>query len=86
MYSVCSSAPALGVNSSRKWGSRSNQGPAAPPCSVQATGSTPATGCRGPSAGLAPVQARSATGSSMRRLTHTCSNTGPVHVVKRLTL
>ena len=53
-YSDCSSSPALGVNSSRKCGSRSYHGPGTPSCCVQWPVGMPGTGWRGPSAAAAP--------------------------------
>lgn len=83
-YSDWSSVPLLGVNSARKCGSRSCQGPATPNCSVQLTAGIPGTGCIFSVAGAA--HGKSASGWSVRRLTQACRKPGARQSVNRLTL
>ena len=88
-YSVCSSSPALGVNSGRKCGSRSNQGPGSPSCAVQLPGGWPGTGFRADGAGVAVNQGSSAMAggpSSVRLLIQSWVRRGARQSVNMLTL
>ncbi len=91
-YSLCSSSPLLGVNSSLKWGSRSNHGPGTPSWTVQFSAGIPGTGFQGSAAARAPHSSRSGpapAGSpipSTRCFDHTWNSSGSSNRVKRLTL
>ncbi|CPU65597.1 Uncharacterised protein [Mycobacteroides abscessus] len=87
-YSDCSSAPLLGVKSSRKCGSRSFHGPGSPSCGVQCTGSMPGRGCSIVVAGVAPKSSARAAPASpgvRRDLRQTCWTPSGPQSVKRLT-
>ena len=86
-YSDCNSAPTDGVNSSRKWGRRSYQGPYSPSWGVHGVGSMPAMGCLGPSAGRPPAATIPPTSGSPADFTQTWETTaGSCQVVNMLTL
>ncbi|CAM5487405.1 hypothetical protein SFUMM280S_05111 [Streptomyces fumanus] len=82
-YSDWSSSPLLGVNSARKCGSRSCQGPGTPNCSVQFTAGIPA---RVIFSAAGAAYGKSGRSWSVRRLSHTCRKPGERQSVNRLTL
>ena len=80
-YSDCSSSPRLGVNASRKCGSRSCHGPTTPRCSVTARGAGRAcAACR------SPRPRRTGRRPPVRGLHPTCPTRPSAQSVNRLTL
>ena len=92
-YSLCSSAPRLGVNSIRKCGSRSCHGPGSPSWAVSASSGAPRSMCVVATAGDTPWRPRASSGStnpsppeSVLDFTHTWLRSGRSQSVKTLTL